>query len=200
MNGSVAGQTGMDLVEASGEAPRVAVERPSGQPGVSGPPVPGDDPVVQREPQHRQALVVHRDRWQTLEGMPEVVAQEAHQAAGEPRGVGGHDDRPVEPGHEPAGDGERVVPGGGRFEHGNGVRGQVGPAGVPAWPRALQKGQAGQVAEGFRHIDRAHRGETVGQPPKPQGRLVAGCGDHGPMIRPRAGTEPPVGRRAASIA
>ena len=60
-------EPGMDLVEAAGQPPTVAVERPAAEPGVAGPPVPGDDPVVEREPERRQVLVVGRDRRQPLE-------------------------------------------------------------------------------------------------------------------------------------
>ena len=36
----------------------VAVDRPTAEPGRAGPPVPGDDPVVEGEAEQRQALVV----------------------------------------------------------------------------------------------------------------------------------------------
>ena len=60
--------------------------RPASQ-AVADPAIPGDDPVVEREPERRQFLVVDRDRRQALEGVAKVVAEEAHEAAGERRGL-----------------------------------------------------------------------------------------------------------------
>ena len=98
----------MDVVESAGQPAGVAIERPAAEPGVAGPAVPGDDPVVQREPQRRQVLVGRRDGRQAFEHGAQVVAEEADQAAEERRGVGRDERRPVEPGDEPACDGERV--------------------------------------------------------------------------------------------
>ena len=102
---------------------------------MAGPPIPGDDPVVEREPERRQALVVGGDRRQPLEDVAEVVAEEADEPAEERRRIGRDDGRRVEPGDEPAGDGERVRPGGGRLEDGDGIGGQV-------VQRALRPGRA----------------------------------------------------------
>ena len=149
-----------------------------------GPPVPGDDPVVQGEAQERQPLVVGRDRRQPLEGVPEVVAEEADQPAEEARRVGRDDDRPVEPGDEPARDRERVRPGG------RAPRGRRPDRRSGSVQRALRPGRAlssrarpGQVAERLGHVDRASGGEAVREPPEPERGARSGRGDHGAMIR-----------------
>ena len=141
---------------------------------MAGPPVPGDDPVVERQPQRRQALVVGRDRRQPLEDVPEVVAEEPDEAAEEARGIGRHDRGRVEPGEQPARHGERVRAGGRRLQDGDRVGGEVRPAGVAAGPGALEDGQPGQVAEGLGGVDGARRGDAVGQPPQAEGRRDAG--------------------------
>ena len=74
-------QPGVDVVEPSREAPRVAVECPAAEPGVTGPAVPGDHPVVQGEAQERQSLVVDGDGREPFQRVAEVVAEEADQAA-----------------------------------------------------------------------------------------------------------------------
>ena len=138
----------MDVVEPAGQPAAVAVERPAAEPGVAGPAVPGDDPVVQREPQRRQVLVGRGDGRQPLEHGAQVVAEEADEPAEERRRVGRDDERcPVEAGDEAAGDGERVRSGGRRLQDRDRIRGQVGPAGVAARPGALEQDQARQVAE-----------------------------------------------------
>ena len=102
----------MDVVESAGQPAGVAIERPAAEPGVAGPAVPGDDPVVQREPQRRQVLVGRGDGRQAFEHGAQVVAEEADETAEERRGVRGHERSPVQAGDEPACDGERVRSGG----------------------------------------------------------------------------------------
>ena len=64
---------------------RVAVERAPGQPRRAGPAVPGDRPVVEGEPEERQALVVRGRRRQALEDVAELVGEEADEPAEERR-------------------------------------------------------------------------------------------------------------------
>ena len=79
----------MHVVETARQPPRVAVERTPREPRMTGPPVPGDDPVVQSEPERRQTLIVERDRRQPLERVPQVIAEEPDKASEEPRRIGG---------------------------------------------------------------------------------------------------------------
>ena len=79
----------MDLVEAASQPALVAIQRPAGEPCRPRPAIPRHDPVVEREPKRRQLLVVDRNRWQVLEGMAKVVPEEAHEPAGEGRGLRG---------------------------------------------------------------------------------------------------------------
>src|SRR3954471_5073131 len=58
----------VDAVEPADQAEPVAVERPSGEPGVARAPIPGHDPVIEREPERRQVLIGRGDRRQMLEG------------------------------------------------------------------------------------------------------------------------------------
>ncbi len=64
---------------------------------MTGPPVPGDDPVVQSEPERRQTLIVERDRRQPLQHVPQVIAEEPDKAPEEPRRIGGDDRCGIEP-------------------------------------------------------------------------------------------------------
>ena len=77
-------QPRVDLVEPAGQPPTVAVERPAAEPGVAGPSVPGDDPVVQRQAERRQALVLRRDGGQPLQHVTQVVPEEPDEPAEEP--------------------------------------------------------------------------------------------------------------------
>ena len=194
------GEPGMDVVETAGQAARIAVERPTTEPGVAGPAVPGDDPVVQRQPQERQVLVRRPRSRGGVRARPEVVAEEPDQPAEEAWGVGGHDHRAIKASHQAAGDRERVGPAAGASRTATG-------SAVRYVQRALRPGLAlsrrarpGQVEEGLGDVDRTHRREPVGQAPEPEGRLVTGRGDHGRMIRPPVGTSPSSARAAASIA
>jgi hypothetical protein len=54
-------QPGVDIVEPPGQPSCIAIEGSPRQPGMAGPPVPGDDPVMQPEAQRWQTLVVDRD-------------------------------------------------------------------------------------------------------------------------------------------
>ncbi len=74
-----------DVRQAPVERCRVAVRSPAADPGRAGPAVPGDDPVVEREAERRQVLVVGRDRRQPLERVAQVVAEVADEAAKERR-------------------------------------------------------------------------------------------------------------------
>ena len=190
----------MDVVQAPREPPTVAIERTATQPRMARPPIPGDHPVVEREAKRRQALVVLRDRGQTLQDVPQVVSDEPHEAAQEPWGVGRDDMRRIQPPDEPAGHGEGVRPGGGRLEHRHGIGGQVGPARVPAGPRAFQQGQARQVAERLGDVDGSSTRDPLrqaSQSKRGRGRtgVVATDGDHPAMIRRVARS----GRRNARV-
>ena len=180
----------MDVVEPAGQAAPVAIERPAADPGVAGPPIPGDDPVMERKAERRQVLVDRRARGQALEDRAEVVAEEADQAAEEGRDVGRDERRRVEPGDQAAGDGEGVGSGRRRLEDGHRIGREIGPACVAARPGALQQDEAGQVAERLGGVDRAHRGDAVGQPAHAKRRAGAGYRDHGPMIGPPARVGP----------
>ena len=173
----------MDVVEPARQAASVAVERPAAEPRVAGPPVPGHDPVVQRQPEERQTLVVGGDRRQPFERVAQVVAEEADEPAEEPRRVGRHHDGAVESRHQPARHGERVGPGGRPLEDRDRVGGEVGPAGVAARAGALEEGEPGQVAERLGHVDRPGRREAVREAPEPEWGTRPGTGDHGAMIR-----------------
>ena len=186
-------QPGVDVVESAGEASGVAVERATADPGMPRPPIPGDDPVVEREPERRQALVVRGDRRKPLQGVPEVVAQEPDEAAEERRGVGRDDRGRVQAGDEPARDRERVRAGGRRLEDRDRVGGQVRPAGVAARAGTLEEGQPRQVAERLGGVDGPGGGDPIGQATQADasraGRAVrpGGSGPMGitrPMIRP----------------
>ncbi len=187
-------QARVHLVEPAGEATAVAVEGPAADPGEAGPPVPGDDPIVQGEAKRWQSLVIDGDGRQALQRVPEVVAEEAHEAAEEAGRIRRDHDRPIEATEEAPGDGERIRPGGGRVEHGDGIGGEVGPSGVPAGPCAFEERQAGQVAESLGDVDGARGGEAIRQAPEAQWRIASRARDHRRMIRPVG----PPGRRVAS--
>ena len=137
-------QPRMDVIEPFREAPTVAVHGTAAQPGVAGPTVPCDHPVVERQPQRRQPLVVHRDRRQALEDVPEVVAEEPHEAADEGRRVRPVAEARIQPADEASSDGERIGTGGRRLENRHRIRREVAPAGVPSRPRTLEQDQPGR--------------------------------------------------------
>ena len=84
-------QSGVHIVESTGEAPSVAIQSATGQPGVARASIPGDRPVVEAETHRRQALVVRGDRREALQRVPKVIAKEADQTAKEPWRVRGDD-------------------------------------------------------------------------------------------------------------
>jgi hypothetical protein len=154
----------MDIVEAAGEPSRVAVKGTSGQPGRAGAPVPGHHPVVQREPKRRQLLVVHRERRQTLECVPQVVPEEAGEPAGKGRSPIGQG-CPLKASKQPARHGERIWARGRRLQDRDRIRREVRPAGVAARPGTLEQAHPGQIAERLRDVDRARRRDRSGQLP-----------------------------------
>ena len=177
-------EPGVDLIEPSRQTASIAVEGATAEPGVARAPIPGDDPIVQGEPQRRQVLVGRGDRRQSLEDGPDVIAEEADQPAQERRRIGRDDHRPVEAGDQSAGHRERVGAGRGCLEDGDGIGGEIGPAGVAPRPRALEQDEARQVAECLGRIDRARAGHTVGQSTEPERRAGSIGRDHlRPMIR-----------------
>ena len=185
------GQPGVNVVEAARQPAAIPVEGPAADPGMAGPAVPRDDPVVEGESQQREVLVGRRDRGQALERRAQVVAEEPDEPSEERRRTGRDDDRAVEPGDQPPRDGEWVGAGGGRFEDGNRVGDEIRPAGIPAGSGALEEGQAWEVAEGLGSIDGPGRRDAVREPPEAKRR--AGAGRRGPsrrMIRPVAGQWP----------
>jgi hypothetical protein len=125
---------------------------------------------VQPEPHRRKPLVVDRDRRQSLQGMPEVIAEEAHQATQERGRVGRHDRRAVEASKQPARHREGIRAGRRCIDDRDRIRGQIGPPSVPSGPGALQQRKAGQVAECLRGIDRPEVRDPIGQSPQPHGR------------------------------
>ena len=194
----------MDVVEAARQSSAVAVERPPAEPGVTGPPIPGDHPVVQREAQERQVLVGRRDRRQAFEDGAEVVPDEADQPAEKRRRIG-RERRPasVQPGDQAARHREWVRTGRGRLQHGHGIRGQVRPASIATGSRALEQTEPGQVPERLGDVDGSGGGDRVRQPAKANGGAGAGRRDHRPMIRPNpAGhgslASPPCGREISA--
>ena len=83
---------------------------------------------------------------------------------------------PVEAGDQSAGDRERVGAGRRRLEDGDGIGGEVGPAGVAPGPGALEQDEAGQVAERLGGIDRARAGDAVGESTEPERRAGSSVG------------------------
>ncbi len=79
------GEPGPDLGQPLLEPPDVPVEGPTAEPGPAVAPIEGDRPVVEREPQRGQVLVVDGDQGQSLERVPQVVAEEADEPADERR-------------------------------------------------------------------------------------------------------------------
>ncbi len=151
----------MDLVEASGQTPTIAVERTPTQPGMSGPTVPRHDPVVQRKAKGWQALIILRDRWETLELVAEVVAEEPDQATQERGRIGRYEAGPVQTSDEPTCDGERVGPRCRSLQDRDRISRQERPARRATRSSALEQGEPGQVPEGLGDIDRAPHGDTV---------------------------------------
>ena len=161
------------------------------------PPIPGDDPIVQREPQRRQVLVGRGDGRQALEDGADVIAEEADQPAEERRRIGRDDDRPVEASDQSAGDRERVGAGRRRLEDRDGIGGEVGPAGVAPRPGALEQDEARQVAERLGRIDRARAGDTRSGRRRSRSGALGVAGDSGSTDRDGDDTRrPPTGRRA----
>ena len=76
-----------DALEAFGQSVGVAIERPTGQPGGIGSTIPGDRPVVERQPEEGQLLVVGRRRRQPLEAVAQLVGQVADEPAEEGRRI-----------------------------------------------------------------------------------------------------------------
>lgn len=160
----------MDIVESAREPPPVAVERAATQPGMSGAPIPGNDPVVERQPEQRQILVGPGDGGQTFQAGAKVVAKEPNEPAKERRRICGDERRAIKALDEPPRYGERVRARGRRFEDGGWIGGEVGPSSVAARSCALEEREAGQVAERFRDVDRASSRNAVRQPPEAKGR------------------------------
>ena len=177
-------QPGVDVIEPARQAASVAIERATADPGMARPPVPGDDPIVEREPKRRQVLVGGRDGRQPLEDRAEVVAEEADEAAEEWRRIGRDDDRPVEAATSRRATANGSGPAAGDLEDGDRIRREVGPARVAPGPRALEQDEARQVAERLRGIDRARAGDPVGQATEPErARWIGRSGSSRPMIR-----------------
>ena len=147
-------QARVNVVEPAGEPTLVAVDGAAAEPCLPGPPIPRHHPVVERQSDRRQPLVVERDRRQAFQHVPEVVAEEPGQPAEEARRIRPGQRRRIEPGEEAPGDRERVGTGRRGVEDGHRVGGQVRPAGVPARTGALEQDETRQVAERFRDVDR----------------------------------------------
>ena len=192
----------MDVVEAPRQPPTVAVERPAAEPGVAGPPIPGDDPVVEREAEQRQLLVGGCDRRQPLEAAPEVVAEEAGQPAEERRRVGGRRRRRRRGGRRARrAHGERVGARRRRLEDRDRIGGEVRPAGVAARAGRSRAGRgpgrsrnasatsiarAAAIRSGQRGGGGAARWSALGR-------------DHGPMIRPAPASVRPAAARRGGL-
>ena len=151
-------QAGVDVVETAGQTSSVAIERPAAEPGMTGPPIPGDDPVVEREPKRRQALIVDRDRRQALQDVPEVVAEEPDEAAEERAAR-----RPARPASRRDGRARRRATANGSGPAAGDSRTATGSA-VRYVQRALRPGRAlsssaspGRSRNGLGDIDRAGR-------------------------------------------
>ena len=155
-----------DLVHPPPQPDDVAVDRPRRQPRGPGPPVPGERPVVEREPEHRQVLVDPRDLGQPLEPPAEVVAEEAHEATGERRArliAGSVGRATVQPRQHRPCLGERIGAVGRCVDHRDRIGGQVAPAAGSPGTRALEQREPWEVAE---RLGRVHRRDAVerGQP------------------------------------
>ena len=98
----------------------------------------------------------------------EVVAEEPDEPAEEPRRVGRHERRRVEPGQQAAGDRERIGTRGRRLEHRDRVGRQVGPARVAA-RGGRSRAARGRAGRGRPRPRRSARiGDPVGQAPRPE--------------------------------
>jgi hypothetical protein len=89
------------LDQAAIEGLGVAVEGAAAEPGPPGSPIPGDDAVIQPEPEERHALVVGDAPREPLEAAAEVVAEVADEPAEERRSVGHRAVGQVVPGQAP---------------------------------------------------------------------------------------------------
>ncbi len=176
----------MDIIEPASQAAPVAIERPTADPGVTRPPIPGHDPVVEGEPERREILVGRGDRRQPLQAGTQVVAEEPDEAAEEGRGIRRDDDRAIEPTDEPSRNGERIRAGGRRLEDRDRIGDEVRPACVATRSGTLEQDEPGQIAECLGSIDRPRPRHAVGQAAESERRAVAWGRDHGPMIRPTA--------------
>ena len=72
---------GEDAVDATSEVERIAVERPSADPGATVATVPRDDPGMEREPEVGEVLVDPRALREPFEPASEVVTEVADQPA-----------------------------------------------------------------------------------------------------------------------
>ena len=153
---------------------RVAVDGPAADPGRAGAAVPGHDPVVEREPEQRQALVVGGDRRQPLEGVAKVVGEVADEPAEERRCVGIRWRRRgrVEAADQAARLGERVGPGRRGGEQLDRVGGEVRPARPSPGSGGLEQGETGQFAKQLGGVDRSDVGQ-LGQRHEPDSGVAA---------------------------
>ena len=133
----------MDVVEPPREPAAVPVERASAEPGVTGPAVPGDDPVVEREPEHRAGPGPPARSPAVARGRPRGRSRGSRRArrgtAARPPGRSGVRSRRATSRRATA---NGSGPAAGRLQDGDRVRGQVRPARVPPGPGALEQGQA----------------------------------------------------------
>ncbi len=137
-------QAGVDVVEPAGQPATVAIERPPAQPGEAGPAIPGDDPVVEREPERRQVLVRRRRSPAGARTRRPGRTRGTRRAR---RGTAAH--RPARPASRPADSPARARPRTGparrrRLQDRDRVGGQVAPARVAPGPRALEQRQPGR--------------------------------------------------------
>ncbi len=176
----------MDVIEAARQPASVAIERATADPGVTGLAVPGDDPIVEGEPKHRQVLVRGCDSRKPLEHRPEVVAEEPDEPSQEWRRIGRDHDRPVESRDEPSSDREWIGTRRGRFEDRDRIGRQIRPARIAPGSGALEEDQPVEIAERLRGIDRSKPGDPIGQPAEAERRADTGRRDHRRMIRPVA--------------
>ena len=160
-------EPGTDVVEPPGEPPP---SPSSARPPSQAAPVRRSqaiDPVVERETEERQALVVRRRASAAARGRGRGRRRGSRRAR---RGTAAR-----RPGDRAASassratrrrrDREGIGAGRRRLEDRHRIGGQVRPARVAAGPGALEQGEAGQVAERLGHVDR--RG-----PRRPSGRRL----------------------------
>ena len=148
-----------------------------------GPAVPGDDPVVEGEPEERAGPGRRPRSTAAARGRARGRSRGSRPGRRGRAGRRPDDDGPVEPADEPSRDRERVRPGGRALEDRDRIGGEVGPPRVATRPGALEQGEAGQVAERLGHVDGPRGGEAVGEAPQAERGARSGRGDHGAMIR-----------------